>query len=90
MELMIRRPGKGLDLLPLFRGTTVASLRIEESCSKHRFVAGLSLYVIHSVSDISYETGRSIRFLPAFYCAGSTRNPPGLRKIFINNLNGMN
>ena len=89
MELMIRRPGKGLDLLPLFRGTTVASLRIEEICSKHRFVAGHSSYIIHSVGDISYETGCSIRFFQASDCTDSTRSPLGPRKIFINNFNGM-
>jgi len=89
MELMIRRPTKGVDLLPLFQDATEASVRTEESSGRELFVAGHSSYIIHSVSDISCETGHSIRFFQASDCTDSTRSPLGPRKIFINNFNGM-
>ena len=76
MELMIRRPAKGLDLLPLFQDAMEASVRTKESSGSELLVDGHSLYVIHSVSDISCETDRSIHFLPVFDCAGLTRSPP--------------
>ncbi len=89
MELMAGRPSKGLDLPPLSRDATVASARIEGGGSTRQFVVGLSINIIRSTSDISYETGRSIRVIPVFDCVGSTRSPPGLRKIFLNDFNGM-
>jgi hypothetical protein len=73
MELMIRRPTKGL--LSLSQDATVASVRIEGGGTR-QFVVGLSINFIRSTSDISYEIDRSIRFLPAFDCADSTRSPP--------------
>ncbi len=76
MELMIRRPTKGLDLLPLSQDATVTSVGIEENSGGHQFLERHSLYLIHLVSDISYEAGHSIRFFQAFDRAALTRNPP--------------
>ena len=89
MELIIRRLTKGLDLLPLSRNTAMASVGVEDSFGRDQFAADLSLSVIHSVSNISCETGRSIRFFHVYDSMDSTRNPFGLRKIFLNNYNGM-
>jgi hypothetical protein len=76
MELITGRPHKGLVLLPLYRDVTTASVRIEGGGGTRQFIAKLSLYLIHLVSDISCETDRSIHFLPVFDCAGLTRSPP--------------
>ena len=89
MELLIRRLTKGLDLLPMPRDATMASVRIEEKSDRHQFAARLSSNFIHSVSDISYETDRPICFFQASDCTDSTRSPLGPRKFLLYNFNGM-
>ena len=89
MELMTGRSHKGLDLPLLSQGTMVAFARIEGGGCTRQFITGLSVNFIRSTSNISYEFDHSIRFLPVFDFTGLTRSPPGLRKIFLSNFNGM-
>jgi hypothetical protein len=80
---------KGLDLPPLPRNTVMASAGNEDGFGGDQFAADHSLYVIHSVSDISYGTGLSIRFSRVSDSIDSTGNSFGPGKILINNFNGM-
>jgi hypothetical protein len=76
MELMTGRSHKGLDLPPLYRDATVASVRIEGGGGTRQLVAGLPINFIRSTGDVSYGTDRSIHFFPAFDCTCLTRSPP--------------
>lgn len=81
MEFVIRRTGKGLDMLSPFRATAAASVQTEDGLYSFRFAAKLSLYIIHSIGDIFCPSARSIRFSPASAFANSSRSPPEPGKL---------
>jgi hypothetical protein len=88
MELVIRRRSKGLSVLLSFLEAVVTSVQTEDGHrTRQPVVVGLSLYLIQTSGNFSFNAEKSIHFSQAFAFANLSRGPPELvKKRFVKNL----